>query len=456
MRVGSRFLFVRPGRLIALSIVSVVSVLGAISLLLSASALQPPGSEQKDIRQEWVLARSLVARSEPYGLIDERPAGHESLKFGPGIPLPLLHPLTDGLVFAAASLVSYQVFVILWFWFEVVCLFASAHLLSRVVQPHAPFPASVVVGLGLVCWSAVATELRLGQLMLVILLLLLLAREALRTNRPVFAGLLIGATLLLKPVLWPIVVLFALRRTPRVALSSAALVGCCYLAVAALMGVRAIEFYFRVVGPSMSKVEGSWVLNISTRAVGRKVFGGTVGVGVQNWIVAPPIVASAPLAGVTAIAVPVVVLVAAMVTASRLPDVDDALAVLVCASILVSPLAWEIDFVLAAFPVAHLIRRLRDRGYPVRSFSTAVLLVTLLLPSSFEWMAISAALSGQRFSPAASLEVPPSLALLTMVPTIALLGLSFLIVTLGRSGSREAIVSVSRCAEINQGSISSG
>ena len=156
---------VRVERVVWLAIMGLAALYGALVLTLS---LIPSDSTvaDKDFGQEYILARAILDRVDPYKPVQQLAARYVTVagNFVKGHPTP--HPPTVGLLALPLGLFSYPVAARVWFGFELMCLVAALVLLMRGANVPLRLSTVPLVALALVGWPPMTLELGLGQLML--------------------------------------------------------------------------------------------------------------------------------------------------------------------------------------------------------------------------------------------------------------------------------------------------
>lgn len=421
----------RPARLLRWALAALGVALGLASALRSVPAsMDPRGIHLKDFVQEYVLAKAIAVGDSPYepvNVLTQRYLGVESW-----FPYPSLHPPPVGLLFLPLSYLSYPTAVNIWLGLQVLCLVTSVYLLARGSGIRLGVWATPAIAAAMLAWYPFWDDLSWGQLNLLLLLILAAARLALLRDRPAAAGFLVGFAVLVKLFAWPLLLLFLLRRLWR-ALGAAVctiLVG--YLASGWVIGFRWIpEYFMRIVPDHTRNVQGS-IFNQSVWSIGLRLFSGT-GAAAHNHdkVVAPPLLPSDLAASVVSIALPIVVVLVACLAARRQGGLDAAFGVMICTSILVSPLVWSHYLVLMAIPVAYVIAWLAAHRLPARETSEALLVGMLLFPSVADWSAPMLWISGQAPTQSGSYVLPFAPTLLMLVPTLAVAALGWLVSAVG-------------------------
>jgi hypothetical protein len=151
-------------RRVWLGVLALSAVCGA---LLITQGLLPADStlNERDFVQEYLLARAILDRVDPYQPIQTLAARYSESSgfFEKTDPTP--HPPTVGLLALPLGLVSYPVAARAWFGFELVCLVGAVAILVRVTGLPMPLRTVPFLAVALIAWPPVTLEIRLGQLM---------------------------------------------------------------------------------------------------------------------------------------------------------------------------------------------------------------------------------------------------------------------------------------------------
>jgi len=259
---------------------------------------------------------------------------------------------------------------------------------------------------------------------------------ALREEHPVLCGALLGLAILVKPTPWPLVIVFLFWRHWRVvgATGATVLLGC--LAAACVLGFDTLLAYFAVVLPGVSEAYRAQWSNWSAWTVGWRLFDGTTAgplTGILTSITAPPLLKCVPAAAVTSMVLPGLVLAAGTALAHRVRSLDAALGVMLCVSLLISPVSWSHYIELLCVPIAWVIHWLvRDR-FPVAETNASLATAGLLFFSlDTLWATLAYASAGRPPVAAVGQYVPPfAPTLLTLGPGLAVAALACLLVRIG-------------------------
>ncbi len=404
---------------------------GISTLRLSIKTLYPPYVYVKDLTQEYTLAKAVLHGVDPYLPLPDLVARFIGNVPVPVFPHPTPHPPIVGLLYGPFAFLEYQQAAAVWLVVEVCLLIASLRLLLCDMGVRWRPPAVALACIVAMGWGAVLQELVLGQLQSLLLLILLLAWAALRSEKDRLGGVLLGLGVALKLVVWPVAVYLLLKRRWRAVAACFGTVVALNLLMGAVVGFGTVLRYYTRVGPQVAGLYRGEAFNYSLWTVGRRLFEGT-GSPVQLSMQAPPLVAWPFGASLAAIALPLAWLCMSLAAAVRCRRTDSALGILLCASLLVSPVAWTHYLLLASVPMAVVWRAVVERGYRLRE-SYGVALVTLgLLPSV--GLLLEGAAHHIYGAPSATeaVTIPFGLSLITLVPAVALIGLSLLLWHLDR------------------------
>lgn len=190
-----------------------------------------------------------------------------------------------------------------------------------------------------------------------------------------------------------------------------------HLVAATVIGFDYVRDYYLKIGPLLASIYREHDSNFSVWTCGARLFAGG---GENFW--APPLWPSASLAQAFTFFAPIAVLSAALLLAFKARSFDTSFGLLVCAGILVSPIAWTHYLMLASIPMAIFARRLWAIGLPRRMAYPAfgLLFALSLTQSSF---AIAACSFANDVTPDGLPIVPFAAGLITLIPAAALTSL---------------------------------
>lgn len=424
----------RKARLLRRATLSLAFLFGLATLKVPIVSLMEPHVYRKDFLQEYLLARAIVEGVDPYlpiTVLADRFLGPLPV---PIMPHPTPHPPTAGLLFLPLAFLDYPSAAIAWVIIEAACLVASVHLLVRIAGVRLGVLASLIATVSALAWYPFLLDLVLGQLMLPLLLLLTSAWCALIASRYILGGIILGLSLLLKPVAWPLLLVFVVRRDLRVLVASLSMVLLGYGIAAWTVGVGTVFAYLTQVLPAVTRLYQATSWNISAWTVGWRVFDGTRS-EILAGLSAPPLIQSAQTAVVVSAALPTLVLLASLIIVQRQSNLARSLGLMICVSILVSPISWNHYLLLATVPAVDVGRWLIRHHMPPRETNVALLVAVLLLPKG-EWGQLALAVAGETAAHDGTALIPFAPALLTLMPAVAVTTLAILQVVLPELTSR--------------------
>jgi hypothetical protein len=365
------------------AVLVVGSILGLRVAWNIATHVGPPDVYQKDFVQEYLLSRALLDRLDLYA-----PRGTLASHYGlPEIPLsylPTPHPPPMAIVFLPAALTDYPRSASVWLGIEVGLLATAMWLLLRSVRAHLPPAAVIALTLSLLPLYPFRSDLSEGQLMVLLLVLLTGAWLALRSNRPVLAGALVGLAVLVKFVPWPLLLLFAVRREWRALAAGLLSIALGYLVTLIAVGPTTILHYFTQALPANNYDDAIRMSNFSVWSIGARLFEGIGTPDKPGGVTGAALVYSPVLARMVTPVIPSLVLMAGLVWAGRRVALDRAFGVMVAVSILLSPIVWQNYFLLAALPAAEVIASM-VRTSAVRMWAALCVVSLVLLSVPWGW-----------------------------------------------------------------------
>ncbi|OGO42278.1 MAG: hypothetical protein A2Z04_05845 [Chloroflexi bacterium RBG_16_57_9] len=439
-----------------------VAIQGINALRVNLLALEPPYVYQKDFVQEYLLGKAVLTGTDPYLPLPELAARIASWLPEPVFPHPTPHPPPVAILCLPLALLSYEQAAVVWFGFEIACIWLAVFFFMGELRPDRSVrpvrsrlrrsriwpvvatsvalmperlksilrarmrPGSVVIALLALGWSPVREELSVGQIMLFILVLLIGAWLALRAGDAIRGGTWLGCVVALKLIGWPLIIFLLLRRNWRAAGAAIAVPVLANFAAGWLMGFDKVADYYLKIGSSVWAIYRAYAYNFSLWSVGWRLFEGT-GSPVFHAAEAPPLVTLPMAAQMVSYALPLALLVFGLVLATRARSFDTAFGLLICVSILVSPLAWSHYLTLAAIPAVIVARRLFALDWPRReTYLAAMIALSLSSPSvGLNRMALLFAVEEPVLGNAGI--VPFAASLITLIPAVALLGLFWLV-----------------------------
>jgi hypothetical protein len=395
-------------------------------LRVPVGSLLPEYLSRKDFLQEYTLARAIADGIDPYlptDVLAERYLGGLPQTL---LPHPTPHPPTLGILLLPLALFDYSTAAVLWFGLEIVGWVVSVYLLGRAAGARLSIGVTLGIAAALLMWYPVWVEMAWGQLSLVMLPLLAGAWVALRSGRSALAGVLVGLAMLLKPVPFPLLLLFVLRKDWRALLGAGSVVLGGYVVAGSVVGLKTVETYFTEVLPLVTRIYRAIWGNISISSLGWRVFDGTR-LGLTDGVV-PPLVQSAAAAQVASLGLAILLLLGASWVVRRQRSLGVSLGVMMAVSILLGPISWPHYLVLAAIPAAQAIRWLVRHRLPSRETNWALIVAMLLV---IDWVMVARPLALRAPIVDGALRVPFAVAQLPLMTAVSVAALAWLVAWLG-------------------------
>lgn len=415
------------------SIVCLIVVLYvSAALFLIIQSLFEPFVYQKDFIQEYLMARAVISGVDPYIPLPDL----ADVLLGPLpvtlLPHPNVHPPAGALLSLPFGLLEYQTAAMVWLIFEFICLAGSAYLLLRHMLKKVK-PVYIFVSLTLLLlWSPVKDELSVGQLMSLLLLLLTGSWLTLRRNKDVWGGVLLGIVLSIKLIGWTIVLYLLLKRRWKAVFASGLIFILANGLSGILIGFDNVINYYLVVGSSAAALYMNHERNISVWTLGYRLFDGTYSNAAFS-IEAPPMIFLPTIAPVISGIFVIGLLVIILWKTHKSNDFDLAYGNLICANIVLTPIAWSHYYILALIPLVILITFLIKTKL-LNNYVKWFTLVSVTLFLAFGLRSAVLLLSGQSLVPTVEARTSFVVAIITyFLQVFPLIALIVLLTNIGES-----------------------
>lgn len=327
-------------------------------------SLLPAAFYQRDLIQEYLLAKALFTGENLY-----LPLTELAKRLTPDLPVaifshPTPHPPLVALLFLPLALLTYEQAIVAWFVLELLCVVMVSYLIAGWLGKGRNWKWIVMLSLIIIAWEPYVTDIALGQLSFFLLLLLSGAWLCLRENRDVLGGFLLGLVLALKLMAWPIVIYLVLRKRWRAVAAVGALVVVSNVIMGGMIGFDNLFDYYFSIGPAASTTYRGDGWNLSVYSMGWRLFCGANS-QIDSLFCVPPLRdVLSPFAPYAAILFSALLTLVGLYFAMRSNAFDIAFGILVCASILVNPVAWIHYFTWLLIPMAVLGRYLYKFSFP--------------------------------------------------------------------------------------------
>ncbi len=342
---------------------------------------------------------------------------------------PTPHPPTMGLLLLPFGYIDYTLGSLIWLALGFSSLVVAVGLLAQLVGFRLHPLLVIFMALVLINWEPVFSELRWGQLGISLLLLHIGMLFLLQRGYPRAAGVLFGLALLLKPLTVPVAAFLLLRRQWRTLGATVGTVAGGYAAALLTVGPAALIKYFTQSLPTVSKFYSTFWPNTSLATLGSRLFESMWQPAVlprpeDKIMASDPLIASPLAAQAIMILLPLLIIGAGLRAVHKLP-LDPAIAILLCISIVASPISWPHYEVLALPLIAQTLAWLKAHRWPRRPTIATVCILLPLLAWTILWLYLGMALTQPRLEE--KLPHYPAVATLPMlIPGLLLLLLAVL------------------------------
>ena len=333
-------------RILKITAVVLLALIGLVTLvqLLNNARLNAP--EKSDFVQEYLLAKATVSGINPYQPLDVLA---EQFGIATQFQHPTPHPPSFVIFCLPLAFFSFRDAAFIWLVIGLASLLFSLRLLFNLGTLQL-----IIVFLISVTWLPVWANLYLGQLMLLQLLLLTLTWLSLKSEREVLGGILLGLTISIKLITWPLLVFLIFRRRFGAALAALGVFALTNLIALPALGAGTIFNYYLHTGREVASVYSNHAFNISAWSIGARLFAGTRAVGevplhIEPLISAPSLVNLLTMIGVLAIGI------YAFYSAFKARAFDASFAILICAAIILSPVSWISYLTLLMIPLTMTV-----------------------------------------------------------------------------------------------------
>ena len=391
-----------------------------------------PAIYKKDFLSGYLIAKALQAGVDPYQPIPELARRWTLAAPFTKLDHPTPHTAALGWLCYPFSWLPYEQAAWLWFIFELLCLALALKLLFRGLGIPLPPHRWAVAFFCAFAWMPVIDDLWFGQFNLVLLVLWLGSWLALRAGHEQRGGALLGLLMTLKLAGWPVILWLAWQRRWRSVIAASLTVGLLHAAMIALHGWPLVRDYYFKYGPLVSALYRVRDYNLSLWTFGDRLF---TPFGFS--FTSAPLLHSPVLAKLTGVGLPLLALAFTLWAVSQIRSFDVGFAALMSVSLLLNPIAWTHYMVALCLTLALTLQRLQRMGWPRAWIILLGLAVGPLCLPTKTWALMTVMLAGQAGADG-QIVVPFWAAWFTAVPTLAALGVSWLLWRVERLAQQSA------------------
>ena len=412
-------------------LISLIIFLGILKLRFLILWLGFPDTYiNRDILQEYLMGKALINGVNPYLASSEL-----VLKFIgvlPYYPHPAPYPPFLALLSIPLALINVNKLVTVWFIIELAFLATIACMLTILWKGRIDWIRAVFLILILLAWDSVVSDLYWGQLSILITALLLAALLALKNNHKTLAGVIIGFTLAIKLITWPLVIFLLLKKDWRTTISSCLTALGLNLVALCVIGVGPFMDYYLRVSAQVIKVWHGYILNFSLWSIGYRLFEGMRSPIMWDIFRVPPIINLQWASPLISIGIVLGFLLFGLIWAIRSIELETAFSILVCVIIAISPVSWDHYYVMIIIGITVILHNLVKLSFP--PWRTLIFIITSFMLFLFNEQIRNFTLllnGGKELVIASGNPITVSSSLLSWLPMIELIILTIL---LWRSG----------------------
>jgi hypothetical protein len=380
----------------------------------------------RDFLQYYLIAKAIASGANPYLPLDKL----AQIFIGNIEYFPHPAPCTPFLatLFLPLTTISLNQFAVILFAIEMIFLVLVALMLPILWTGRISWLPSMTVFIILIAWYTVANDLSYGQLSILLTVLLLVALLALKKKHKILAGVLIGLTVAIKLITWPLLIYFAIKRDWRTLISSILTTLALNLLAAAVIGIGPFTYYYLQVSSQVFAAYQGVMHNWSLWTIGYRLFEGTGSKLFTSFINAPALIYIPKLAPIFSGLLVAAFLIWGLLRATRSIDIDTAMAIMVCMIIGISPVVWEHYFVMLIIPIIILYRNLWERSFPAWEMLFFVVICLFLFLVNEQLGKIIISINGGSNALSANHNrITFTSSLLSWLPILQVIGLSILL-----------------------------
>ena len=395
---------------------------GFIGFIWLQAIFEPENFYRRDFTADYLPAKACLAGINPYTPLPEL-----AKQFAFPLPTDLFRhptPHSPGLLLLSTpiGLVSYRTANLVWIGFSLLCLLLAILLLLREFGVTKSCVWALALSWMALGYGPLTADLGTGQIDPWLLLLAVGMWLAWRRERQWLGGVLLGGALALKLLAWPFVVFLLLRRQWRALFGAGLTVGAVHLLALAVFGFAAVRDYYLKVGPQVGQLYRGYFSNLALTSWGWRLFQGTgEALELAPHVLVEPLYASATLARIFSLLLPLLLLAVTLWLAWRVRQFDTSFMLLLCASLLLGPISWFHYLTVLILPIGLLAQRLLH-NHALPSLRRAALVLALLTALPHHVIIGLALHFGTPLTASKITTLPFAASLIATLPTFFVLG----------------------------------
>lgn len=367
----------RPSHWLSVAVIIGLAVLAAIVYQIPNSFLN------RDWSHDYLSGRAALAGLNPWapqGILASEILGQEIHR-----PYPNPHMPFAVLLAVPLAHLSYETGSIVWLAFEFLALTLALVLIADTLQVTRPGAFGVITALVLLVWPPIFTDLANGQYQCFGLLLLVMAWRSLRNEtkaKDISGGLWLGLAIALKMAGLLIIPWALWRRRWTVALAAAASWAGAFMLSSAVIGPHWVWGYYTKVAPGLNAPFLTCERNFSLYSLGYRLLVGTSTPGghlyPSSTLVNLPWLKPGLIGLMAVMTFAVAVLVAVRRKGTGMDiNPDRQIVVLIAASALCLPVAWDYYLILMLPAVFYILFSMNLSGAAIRGLCFLIIAFSL-------------------------------------------------------------------------------
>jgi hypothetical protein len=276
-----------------------------------------------------------------------------------------------------------------------------------------------------------------GQLTILLTTLILAALLAFRKDHKILAGVLVGFSVAIKMFTWPLIIYFIVKKDWRTVISSCLTVVGLNLISLFTLGINPIMDYYLRVMEQVTTIYHSFINNYSLWSIGYRLLEGTTPFG-DGSISALPLISLPKLAPFVSAGLVILFLITGLLWAKGSKDPDIAYSIMICVSILISPISWDHYYVLIIIGMTVMWHYLSKHSFPAwKTLIFMMIFIMLALGNNQIDKVIILLNGGADLLQANGNQITFASSLLMCLPILGLIGLTLLLWQSGKNESNE-------------------